>query len=76
MAKLNQAQKGSSDDESDLENNNTSINLPKINPNLAPKVKDNFNNLKNLNSKTLQNKKNQLNTNNSNVSLQNNNRKY
>lgn len=77
LPKINMAQKGASDDESDLENNiNTSINLPKINHNLGnTKPKDNFNNLKNLNAKTLQNKKNQLNTNNSNASLQNN-KKY
>lgn len=82
LPKITQLQKGSSDEESDLENNiNTSINLPKINQNLgnSGKIKEinnnNNNNIKTINAKTIQTKKNQLNTNNSNASLQNN-RKY
>jgi len=76
LPKINQMQKGISDEDSDIENNiNTSINLPKINQNLAnikAKEKEIHNPNKILNSKTLQTKKNQLNTNNSNASLQNN----
>lgn len=74
LPKISQVQKGFSDDEMDLENNiNTSINLPKINTILGnTKQKDNFNYLKNLNSKSLLSKKNQLNTKISNASLQNN----
>lgn len=76
LPKIAQVQKGYSDDESDLENNiNTSINLPKINQNQIHKDKDKNVQIKNINSKTITTKKNQLNTNNSNASLQNN-RKY
>lgn len=58
-------QKGSSDEESDFENNvNNSINLPKINNKLT---KDNLI----LKTKTIRGKKSQLNTNNSNASLNN-----
>lgn len=79
LPKISQVPKGS-DDESD--NENTSINLPKINNNQtvainSGKIYNTYNNTnKNFNLlnpvKTLQAKKNSLNTNNSNSSLQNN----
>jgi len=57
--------KGSSEEESDFDNNiNNSIILPKINSKLTKESNT-------LKTKTIRNKKSQLNTNNSNASLNN-----